>query len=193
MSGDDKTRTVDELCAALDAAGVSVAQVGAAIREDEAAEIDPARWKGNCYEAAAKAQQAHPGSILVHGYPIGRGAANGGRHFGHAWIEIPELESVIDWTVSAAPIPLPAFYLLGQIDSSLSTRYDATGAALELCRAKHFGPWRDPPPGALFNDWPPKPRPCAATVQRLGRPCAKLAGPGSDFCKHHERARARTR
>lgn len=109
------------------------------------------QWRGHCFEYTMKALVAGefpPGSLLVHGVPLGRGPIEGTR-FAHAWIEVPRdvgMWLVIDLTTKpgvkdAICLPREVYYLMGDIKSEDCKYYTAEEAIHSLLEHAHFGPW----------------------------------------------------
>lgn len=96
---------------------------------------------GDCYRSAFKklralaGQKEESGFYLVHGVAIGRGRLNGGKLFGHAWIENEEI--VIDARFGA--FEKARYYALGRI--KFVERYTMKQAAARMLRTGHYGPW----------------------------------------------------
>jgi len=107
--------------------------------------FDSRDWRGDCYEAAAKAMlDLHraglsEGARLMQGEPVGRGGI-AGRRFGHAWVEVSG--QVFDLTVSPRPMDPSNYYSLGQIETPRGYTFEqARGFMLDL---EHYGPWAGP-------------------------------------------------
>jgi hypothetical protein len=113
----------------------------------EGERYDWRRWKGNCYEAAARfvLSEQVKGAVLMHGYPMGRGPLHG-RRFGHAWAEAGGL--VYDITVphGGEGIDRDLYYQLGHLgydDADVHT-YTLDEARIMAVRLAHWGPWHGP-------------------------------------------------
>lgn len=84
---------------------------------------------------------------LVHGLPIGRGEANAGQRFWHAWVEV--FEFGVGWVVfdhsngKRLTMARRDYYAAGQLDESTVYRYSQAKAAQMMRTHSNYGPWVD--------------------------------------------------
>ena len=110
---------------------------------------------GDCFEVAGRiilASTPRECLVLCHGTPIGTGYDNMGKRYWHAWIETPE-GFVIDHSNGGStrpPIPIPVYYLAGQLDEDHVWRFNHEEARHALTvEHLHYGPWIKEMDGAL--------------------------------------------
>ncbi len=108
---------------------------------------------GNCYqEAASMILDTHRDWILVHGRPTL--AIPPYIEYGHAWIESPDREVVID--PSGREMPRAVYYAFGNIDSDDNIEYTSEEAREKVIEFKHWGPWEGvdaEPPTEMEEDY----------------------------------------
>jgi len=89
----------------------------------------------DCYEKSATSPLLLlPGSVLVHGIPLGQGKIAGIR-YGHAWIEM----NGFAYDPVAGVIPLAEYYAVGQIEYTV--RYTYRQAQKKMNDTGIYGPW----------------------------------------------------
>lgn len=96
---------------------------------------------GDCFRVAATiVTDGDPDMELCHGTPVGRGEANGGQRYHHAWVE--QGDRVIDRSNGLnLNVSRGAYYSLGRIDEASVTRYTPAEARRLLLEHEHYGPW----------------------------------------------------
>lgn len=93
---------------------------------------------GDCFEVALMGVKDD--ETVVHGLPIGRGKANGGARYWHAWIE--QGDWVRDYSNGLkVDMPRAVYYAIGKIDPAMTWRYSKTEAWSKALEVEHFGPW----------------------------------------------------
>lgn len=104
-----------------------------------------AKKRGDCAEVAATYVLDNPdGYVLAHGYPVGRGPANGGERYFHAWVEtidgtlVIDRSNGLDVTMSRA-----AYYAIGRIVEDDVVRYRQNEVLDHILDDGHWGPWHD--------------------------------------------------
>jgi hypothetical protein len=103
-----------------------------------------ARKRGDCAEVAARLviERLPRGFVLCHGRPVGRGPANSGERYFHAWVENDEGSVVIDQSNGLdVTMPRDAYYAIGRIVEADVVRYTADEAAEMIVDTGHWGPW----------------------------------------------------
>jgi hypothetical protein len=105
---------------------------------------------GDCYKAAfdeaTGASEGHQdsGLLLCHGTPLGTGGDAEGLRYGHAWVEDPERDVVIEKSNgNDSIIPRDLYYEVGSIDADEVTRYSYEEALENAVRSGHYGPWEE--------------------------------------------------
>lgn len=105
--------------------------------------------EGDCFEKALEVCRDNPGSIIVHGLPLGQGTYNKGKRFWHAWVELEVYflgNITISWVLDLANnrgIEMPAvqYYNIGHIEQTW--RFTLEDAHREMSTRMHYGPWVD--------------------------------------------------
>jgi hypothetical protein len=103
--------------------------------------------KGDCAEVAALLVIDYPTAqfpdyLVCHGEPVGRGEANGGAQYFHAWVESPDGTVVIDRSNGLdVTMPRAVYYAIGQIDETEVDRYTADEVRRLIVDTGHWGPW----------------------------------------------------
>ncbi len=101
---------------------------------------------GDCFIVAANLATDDRGGVeltLCHGQPIGRGEANLGQRYDHAWVE--HGDKVIDNSNGLRLlVSRGAYYSLGRIDATAVRRYTPQQARVLMLEHGHYGPWPEP-------------------------------------------------
>lgn len=94
---------------------------------------------GNCFEVALHVAVAEK-ATLVHGVPVGRGPANKGKRYAHAWVEANGL--AFDFSNGLRlRLPVGVYYRKGKMSELHVRRYSAVEAAHLMLTHEHYGPW----------------------------------------------------
>lgn len=97
------------------------------------------KYPRNCFEAAlAVANEDRLRTTIVHGIPLGRGGANGGQRYWHAWAEVGDV--VVDRSHGLEVVmPRDEYYRIGNIERTW--RFTFVEAKINLAAYDHYGPW----------------------------------------------------
>lgn len=99
---------------------------------------------GDCFEVSVKLMEEVTGLTLVHGLPIGRGPANRGKRYWHAWCEMTAGDGVtrvcLDFSSGKrVALERSLYYSAGQIEQTWEYRLSKMRSMLD--RHQHYGPW----------------------------------------------------
>lgn len=104
---------------------------------------DDDSYLGNCFSMAWRvAHDEGKGLLVVHGLAVGRGPANNGKRFWHAWNETEDGMIAVDRSNGLKVlVGRDTYYHIGQIEEEMVWRYSLEEAAVLMLRQDSYGPW----------------------------------------------------
>lgn len=106
--------------------------------------------KGDCFqkviEVALDLEDLEERPLVVHGLPIGKGPANFGRRYWHAWVETEREGKWIvidDSNDRSIRMDRERYYAIGHLTEQYIFRYTVEDALSEMSRLLQYGPWID--------------------------------------------------